>query len=425
MTKIDPSSADEQGQPKSFAALRHAGARPYILASMLIWMGDSTEHVISYWIIFQKFQSQELAGFAVIAHWLPFLLFSVYSGALADRFDPRRIIQIGAGLFILASLGWGVLFLTDTLEMWHAIALLIVHGMAGVFIGPSSQLLIHDIVGSRHLQSAVRLIATGRNLGFLAGPAVGGVLLLVFGPAWGILLNILAYVPLTLWLWRAPYGPKFRDQKPERGPPVRGFHDIVETIRAVSGNRIIVTMTLLTGAASFMIGSGHTAQLPEFSLALGHGDGLFYSILFGANAAGAFCAGVVLESRNLLPARPKTAVILVGLWCFAIGGFALTRDYALALALLFIAGFLNLSYNSMTQALVQLSAPAAIRGRVIGLYAVARNGLQAFSGVTIGMVGGVIGIHMSLALCALVLLALTLGLTPMTVRSEAAHTKPR
>jgi hypothetical protein len=184
-------------------------------------------------------------------------------------------------------------------------------------------------------------------------------------------------------------------------------------------------MTLLTGATSFMIGSAHTAQLPEYSLALGHGDGLFYSILFGANAAGAFCAGIVLESRNFLPAKPKTAVILVGLWCFAIGGFALTRNYPLALALLFTAGFLNLSYNSMTQALVQLSAPAAIRGRVIGLYAVARNGLQTFSGITVGMVGGVIGIHMSLALSALVLLVLTLGLTPMTMRSEAAHTKPR
>ncbi len=420
MTKTDPPSHDEHGKPKSFAALYHPGARPYILGSMLLWMGDSTEHVISYWMIFQKFQSPELAGFAVIAHWLPFLLFSVYAGALADRFDPRRIIQIGAGLFIVASLGWGVLFFTDTLEMWHAIALLILHGLAGVVLGPASQLLIHDIVASRHLQSAVRLIATGRNLGFLAGPAVGGGLLLVFGPAWGILLNILAYLPLTLWLWRAPYGPKFRDQKPERGPPVKGFRDIIETVRAVSGNRTIVSMTLLAGAASFMIGSGHTAQLPEFSSALGHGDGLFYSILFGANAAGAFCAGIILESRNFLPAKPKTAVILVILWSLAIGGFALSRDYSIALALLFIAGFLNLSYNSMTQALVQLSAPAAIRGKVIGLYAVARNGLTAFSGVTIGMVGGVIGIHTSLFISAAVLLVLTLCLVPMAVRTPAS-----
>ena len=419
MTSTTPSSGEEQDRPKSFAALSHPGARPYIFGSMLIWMGDSTEHVISYWMIFQKFQSQELAGFAIIAHWLPFLLFSVYAGALADRFDPRRLIQIGAGLFILASLGWGVLFLTDTLEMWHAIALLIVHGMAGVVLGPASQLLIHDIVGSQHLQSAVRLIATGRHLGFLAGPAVGGALLLIFGPAWGIILNILVYLPLTLWLWRAPYGPKFRDQELERGRPVKGFSDIIETVRAISGDRTIVSMILLSGAASFMVGSGHTSQLPEFSLALGHADGLFYSLLFGANAAGAFCAGIVLESWNMLAPRPRTSVILVCLWSMAIGAFALTRDYPVALALLFIAGFLNLSYNSMAQALVQLNSPAAIRGRVIGLYAMARNGLQAFSGVTIGMVGGVIGIHTSLALSAVILLVMALSLMPMTKRVVA------
>ena len=79
-------------------------------------MADSIEHVISYWIMFQKFQSPALGGFAVLSHWLPFLLFSVYSGALADRFDPRRLIQIGMLLFMAASLGWGVLFLTDTLR---------------------------------------------------------------------------------------------------------------------------------------------------------------------------------------------------------------------------------------------------------------------------------------------------------------------
>ena len=53
-------------------------------------MADSIEHVISYWMLFQKFQSPELGGFAVISHWVPYLLFSVWSGALTDRHDPRR-----------------------------------------------------------------------------------------------------------------------------------------------------------------------------------------------------------------------------------------------------------------------------------------------------------------------------------------------
>src|SRR4029453_17292280 len=92
---------------------------------------DNIEHVISYWVIFQAFHSPTLAGFAVISHWVPFLLFSVHAGALADRFDCRKLIQISQGLFALASLSWAVLFLTGTLHVWHAAGVLLIHGGAG------------------------------------------------------------------------------------------------------------------------------------------------------------------------------------------------------------------------------------------------------------------------------------------------------
>ena len=168
--KNNLAAADQSVEkPKSFAALRNKGARAYLLGSALVMMADSIEHVISYWVIFEKFHSPTLGGFAVIAHWVPFLLFSMASGALADRFDPRRIIQIGMVLFIIASLAWGILIFVDGLQQWHAVVILIVHGMAGVFWGPSAQLLIHDIVGSAQLHSAVRLLAMSRTLGLLLG----------------------------------------------------------------------------------------------------------------------------------------------------------------------------------------------------------------------------------------------------------------
>ncbi|MGH9809956.1 MAG: MFS transporter, partial [Terriglobia bacterium] len=85
---------------QSFAALRDPGFRAYFIYSALAMMADSIEHVISYWMIFQKFHSPALAGFVIIAHWLPTLLFGVFAGALADKFDPRRLIQIGMVLFM-------------------------------------------------------------------------------------------------------------------------------------------------------------------------------------------------------------------------------------------------------------------------------------------------------------------------------------
>ena len=374
-------------------------------------MADNIEHVISYWVIYEKFHSPALGGFAVLAHWLPFLVFSVYSGALADRFDPRRIIQLGMLLFITASLGWGLLFLTDTLQMWHAAALLVVHGLAGVLWGPASQLLIYDIVGPRQLQSAVRLNATSRWLGQLMGPAVGGGLMLALGPAHGILLNALIYLPLALWLWKAPYGPRFLKREAPPASAVRGLAEIAATARAIAGNRTIVSMILLAGGASLFVGNAYQAQMPEFAHDLGRGSAdMSYSILLAADAAGALVAGLVLESRGLLQARPRTAFVLAMLWCCAIGAFAAVDIYPLALALLFLAGFLQLSFNAMAQTLVQLHAPTHIRGRVIGLYSMSSLGLRAFSGVTVGIAGGLIGVHWSLALSALALFAITVGL---------------
>ena len=101
---------------RSFAALRHPGYRAFITGGFAAMMGDSIEHVISYWMIFQAFHSPALGGFAIFSHWIPFLFFSVYSGALADRFDPRRMMQLGMAMFATASFCWGLLSLTGTLQ---------------------------------------------------------------------------------------------------------------------------------------------------------------------------------------------------------------------------------------------------------------------------------------------------------------------
>jgi MFS family permease len=390
---------------KSFAALRHPGYRAYFIGAAVAMMGDSIEHVISYWILFQKFDSQALAGFAVLAHWLPFLLFSLYSGALADRFDPRRLIQLGMALFMLASLGWALLIMFDALEMWHAAALLTVHGFAGVLWTPAAQMFIHQLVGERELHSAIRLTVTARWLGLLAGPAVGGAILLLMGPVYGLLFNVLIYLPLVLWLWKAPFK---RDRPPP--PAIRSFAELAAVSRAIAANRTIVSMTLLAGGASLIVGNAYQAQMPEFARDLGHGEADFsYTMLLAADSAGALLAGLVLEGRNLLPPNPRTALVLAMLWCMALGGFALATSYPLALALLFAAGFLELAFYAMAQTLVQVRAPEELRGRVIGLFVMASLGLRAFSGVTVGLGGAAIGIHWSLGLSALTFLALLLA----------------
>ena len=132
--------------------------------------------------------------------------------------------------------------------------------------------------------------------------------------------------------------------------------------------------------------------------------------------------GAMSRKVVTMSAKPRTALWLALLWCAAIGGFALATSYPLALGLLFIAGFLSLAFNAMSQTLVQLHAPAAIRGRVIGFYNMAGLGLRAFSGVTVGLGGTVIGVHASLGASAGLLLGLIVGLLVFGARDAAVET---
>ena len=393
--------------PRSFGALRHPGFRVFFICTWLAMTADVIEHVISYYVVFQKFHSPALGGIAVVSHWLPFLTLAVYTGGLAERFDIRRIIQAGMLLFIGVSLAWSWVFLSGNAQVWHAVVLLVLHGLAGVLWGPASQLLLYEIVPREELQSAVRLGATARYLGMLVGPGIGGVLFLALGPVRGILVNALIYVPMVVWLWRAPYGPRFTPRAAAAQAAVRGFGEAIATLKVIRDNPILLSMTLLAGAASMLVGNAYQAQMPGFALDLGHGEqSVAYSALLSADALGALTAGIVLESRGLLAARPRTAFILALIWCVALGCFALAHQYLIVLALLAIAGFVELSFNSMAQALVQLNAPVAARPRVIGVFTMASSGMRLFSGLTIGVAGSLIGIHWSLALSAGVLFVL-------------------
>jgi MFS family permease len=407
MNELKPIRADASSPAKrSFAAMQHRGFQAQFATYVLAMMADNIEHVISYWVVFQKFHSPALGGFAVVSHWLPFLLFSVASGALAERFDPRRVIQVGMALFIVASLSWSYFFITDSLQMWQAMVILVIHGCAGVLWQTPNQMLLYDIVGPQALESAVRLNAMARYLALLVGPAVGGVILIALGPAHGIMLNTLFYLPLVLWLIKAPYGPKFRSGTPAPRRAVRGLNDILSTIRDIKGHATIVSMVLLAGAASFFVGNAYSSQMPGFAADLHHGDpGVAYSVLLAADACGGLFGGLILEGGGLLPPRPRTAIVLAMLWCLTLAGFSLSWSYPLALGLLFATGFLELSFNSMALSLVQINAPPDNRGRVVGLFGMASLGLRAFSGVTVGVLGSLIGVHWSLAAAALAMLA--------------------
>ncbi len=416
-----PLSVPEPSPGTKFGALHHRDYRRYFLLVLLSATADNIEHVISYWVIFQAFHSPTLAGFAVISHWVPFLLFSVYAGALADRFDCRKLIQISQGLFALASLSWAVLFLTGTLRIWHAAVILLIHGGAGVIGVAASQLIIHDIVGPERLPSAIRLNATSRYLAILLGPAVGGGMMLLLGPGMGLLVNILLYAPFTLFLLRIPYTGHLRDPDRRRAPRF-GLADIPRLLAEARADARLIMMIVLGGTTSFLVGNAFQAQMPEYAHHLGTDEaGTWYSVLLAANAVGAIIGAVLLESASFIRLSARTAIGCAAVWGVLMALFPAAQSYPAAVTILVLAGAFNIAFTSMAQTLIQLLAPPNIRGSMVGLFNTSMLGLRAGSGLTVGVLGAVIGVRWSLALSASAVVLVALGLL---VVDRRAHPRP-
>jgi len=398
-----------QARPARFAALRNPACRVYLGGGALAMMADNIEHVITYWVIWQKFHSPALTGFEVISHWLPFLLLSPYFGALADRHDCRKLIQASQALFMVVSLTWGILFATGTLTVWDACVLLVLHGMAGALWTPPEQLLLEDFVGTADLPSAIRLNSTARSLGVLLGPVVGSVLLLGLGPVHGIWVNIAFYLPLTFlaaqtkFTGHTRYGIVAR-QRVSALSAAKVFRD-------VSKDRVLAAMIILAGLGAFFIGSAMQTVMPTIAgTTTGLSSGTAYGVLLFANGLGGVLGGLLLEGTGWIRLSVRAA-----LWSTVIYGastvfFAVSHDYLVAAPLLVIGGIANLAVLSITQTVTQLRAPREKKGQVIGVYSTSANGMRIGSGFTVGLLGAAIGLRPALALSSAALCACVLAL---------------
>ncbi|MGO2139921.1 MAG: MFS transporter [Leucobacter sp.] len=387
-------------RPVKFGALRDRRTGPYIGGGALSMMADNVEHVLAYWVLWQTFHSPWLVGFQIVSHWLPYLLFSVAAGALAERFDPRRIIQIGQALFMAVSAAWGFLFLTGTLELWHACVLLVLHGVAGCLWMPAEQLLLYKFAGPKELPGAIRMNATFRSLAFLAGPVVGSALLLSIGPAAGMFVNILFYLPLTVFLWFVKLGPRNAEAAAAPPTPPRSadkpmtFFSAFSVLGTIRRDRELLGMILLSALSAATIGAVIQNAMPEFAEGLGAGSaGLAYGVLLFANGAGGVLGGILLEATGRVPTTARTAVIAATLLGITTIVFATSSIYALSVVALLVGGVARITADATEMSIVQLRAPDDQRGRVIGAYTMFGPGMMTFSGISVAVLGSIFGLR--------------------------------
>ncbi len=384
-----------------FAALSVPTFRKYWIASWISGTGDGMENVIRNLLILQLVGRDAAVfwlGMMVFAHWVPFTVFSLYGGTLADRYDNRKIQIVTQLLLMVAAVGTAVATLGGLVTVWWLFGMLLLHGFAGAIGNPAQQTLIHAIVGRERLLSAVSLNSTARQFSQVVGPAVAGFVYLAFGPGWGFLVNALTFLPLLIVLTFLRV-PRLHNWSPQ--PVIESLREGIDFLRRRPRLAALISVEILP-----VVFLGHTfmSLVPVFAIGvLGVGE-LGYTALLVASGFGAVAAAVYLAYRR--PAAQVGLFILgaAAVEIAAILAFALSRDPAFSLGLMFLIGAAAVLTQALTNTTLQLSAPDRLRGRVMGAYSFGTQGLRVVNGPLLGGAAVLLGAPVAVAAAASVVL---------------------
>lgn len=398
-------------RPRRFPALANPHFRLYWLSSAMANTADNVEHVIGYWVIWQLTHSPFWLGYAVVSHWLPFTLFSLHMGSLADRVNSRYLIQFAQMLYIVASLAWGFLILTEQLEPWHIAIMLLAHGFAGLIGGASSQLLVYEMVGQTSLISAISLNSSIRHIATVLGPAIGGFLLATVGPGMGFLANIVLYLPLLVLMLKLPY----RGSSGQKAKGASSWQAVFEGLMAIRDKPLIIGLLVIAAMTSLLLGNPFQALMPAFAERLDI-TSTGYSILLSANGVGAILGTLGLGILGSTRLRPMVVTAGAILWSLLLVLFGAVLWFPLSFTILCFIGMTSVIFTSMTQSIIQASAPDHLRGRIIGAYNLAAHGVRVASGFIVGGLAAFVGAPAAVILGGTVIGLAVLG-TAAGVRS--------
>lgn len=327
-------------------------------------------------------------GFVGLCQATALLVLSPLGGAVADRLDRRRLLQVTQSVSLAASLTLAVLTFSGVVEPWHIYLVVLVNASAATFDAPTRLALIPALVPRGQLVQAFALINPSREVAILVGPALGGLLVAVAGPGAMYAVDAATYAVLVVVL-AALRVPRLGADA-ERPPLLRSIRDGVSFLR----RRPIIVRLMSLDLAATLFGAWRVV-LPALAVDVLHVGAAGYGVLAAAPSAGALLgAAVVFKLISSTRSGPLVlgATISYGVACVLLAqlstlpiGFPLTITAALAI------GCSDAVATAIRHAAVQLETPDAIRGRVSSLYQMASRGGPALGDVNVGWLAGLLG----------------------------------
>jgi len=354
-----------------FRALSVRNYRLYFTGQVLSNTGTWMQRVAQDWLVLDLSGTSGVAlGITTGLQFLPYLLFSLWGGTLADRFDRRRLIvwtQSAMGLLALV-LGAVTLMGSATVHLVYVFAFLL--GCASAVDNPARQAFVNEIVGPDDLHNAIALNSASFNLARLGGPALAGVMVAVLGSGWVFILNAASFgvTILALLLMRAR----------ELFPQIRrsGAVKLVAGLRYVRVRReLLLVLSLAFGVATFGLNYQITMALmarQQFSL-----GAEAFGLMSTALALGALAGSLLSARRTSIPLRLVLAsAVAFGAVEIVVG---VSPTYWSMLLVLPFAGVLAMTFTTSAQSFLQTHSEDWVRGRVMGIYT-----LVFFGGTPIG-----------------------------------------
>ncbi len=383
-----------------------------------IWVGNLFSNVGTLvqlvgasWLMTTLTSSEQMVALVQASTALPVMLVAVFSGAIADRFNRRSVLLVSQSFTMLASIGLALFVWEGWLDAWLLLAFTFLIGCGTALKTPAWQASVGDMVSRATLPSAIALNAVGYNIARSAGPALGGSVVAVAGPAAAFITNALSNVGMLAALvrWRGR-------QQSSQLPPEPFLSAITAGFRYVAmapSIRAVLPRVTMFGFAT----AGVQALLPLIARDQMRGGALTYGLLLGAFGAGAVLGGLLIgrarsrfEPEALF--RLSSLIFAAGTLCVALSAyFALTLT-----ALGFLGGAWVIVLSTMNVS-VQLNSPNWVLARVLALYQTAAFGGIALGSWTTGWLADQLGVTEALLISfalqiVVVLLTLKFRLPP-------------
>jgi len=376
----------------TFRSLRTRNYRLFAGGQVVSLSGTWGQRVAQDWLVLDLSGNSGTAlGITTGLQFLPVLLFGLYGGVLADRYDKRTLLLGAQGAMALLALALAVLDLSGAVQLWHVYALAFGLGLASVVDTPVRQAFVSEMVPPDDLPNAVSLNSATFNAARIVGPAVAGVAIAAVGTGWVFLANAVSYVAVLAGLQAM----RTAELRPGR-PVARAKGQLREGLAYVRARPdLLVPIVLVFVVGTFGLNFQITLALVVKEV-FGRGAGA-YGLLSAFLAVGSL-AGALASARRTGPPRQRTlfaAVLAFGLLEVAVG---LAPTYALMAMLLVPTGMAVLTFTTTANSIVQLGSAPQVRGRVMALYVLVFLGGTPLGAPLIGALAEAFGPRSSIVL---------------------------